>query len=149
MAIRNRSGRFTSARLTPTGAKGVATIEWHGADVLADVEDMIVKRLDKAAILVAEEARESMARAKTGDTNGKFARRSAPGEPPASQHGEAGLSGSVAWEKDGKFSRQVGTNLKYGLYLEEGAPEANLEARPWLVVALMTVAGKVKRLFRG
>lgn len=123
-----------------------ARIQWKGKEVTADVRSMVARRLDAAAIIVEEEARESMQRAKTGENMGPFTRRSAPGEPPAAQHGESGLQGSVAWRRDGELKRQVGFHQKvpYGLFLERGD---GMAARPWLVRALVTMGGEIKRLF--
>jgi len=124
-----------------------ARVQWKGKEVTADIRTMVARRLDAAAIIVEEEARDSMTRAKTGENMGKFTRRSAPGEPPASQHGEAGLLGRVAWRRDGELKRQVGfhQDVPYGLFLELGT--AKMAARPWLVRALVTMGGEIKRLF--
>lgn len=95
---------------------------------------------------------------------GKIGRRSAPGEPPKSDTGS--LAASIRWtlEDDG-FGAQVGTDLKYGKYLEFGAvtqskgarglvgraAEINIQGilypRPWLQPALEKKrASTVKRI---
>lgn len=136
---RDARGRFIA------GSSRGATVKWNGPAVTSDIRSMVARRLDAAAIIVEEEARDSMTRVKTGDRMGKFTRRSAPGEPPASQHGEAGLLGSVGWRRNGELRRQVGTNKDYGKFLELGT--ATMAARPWLVRALVTMGGEIKRLF--
>jgi len=57
---------------------------------------------------------------------------SAPGQPPQSDQA-ARLAGSIAYVGRG-LTYEVGTSVKYGLYLELGTSE--IEPRPWLVPAV-------------
>ena len=136
--------RTGSSRL-PSGAKGVAVVEWHGAGVLADVNALVSQRLDRAAIMVQTEARQSIRAPKSGKTRGARAIRSAPGEAPASQHA-LGLLTSVHRDAPSELTRRVGTNLDYGLFLEVGT--RNMAARPWLVRALLKMKPRIQRLFK-
>ena len=120
-------------------------VEWFGDEVEAAVTEAVSKRLDKAAIMVAESAKASMLEPKSGASMGEFTRRSAPGEAPASQHGEAGLLGSVTWDAPLDLERRVGTNLEYGRELEEGT--VHKKARPWLEAALMRERSAIRRMF--
>lgn len=62
------------------------------------------------------------------------ATRSQPGEPPRKQTGR--LRASVAYEVDPEaMSARVGTNVKYGKYLELGT-KRGIAPRPWLRRAL-------------
>ncbi len=122
-----------------------AVVEWHGDEVEGIVAAMVATRLDAAAIMVDEEAQDSMQRPKSGRTTGAFTTRSAPGEPPAAQAGSRGLQGTVAWRATRQLEREIGTSEDYGLYLEVGT--RNMAARPWLEVALLAMADKIKRLF--
>ena len=60
------------------------------------------------------------------------ATRSKPGEPPRKQLGH--LRRSVTYEVDDNQVGRVGTNLKYGRWLELGT--RLMKARPWLRRAL-------------
>jgi len=53
----------------------------------------------------------------------------------------------VAHDAPTPLRRRVGTNLKYGLYLELGAPKVNLAPRPWLLVSLIENKPAINRLF--
>jgi HK97 gp10 family phage protein len=59
---------------------------------------------------------------------------SAPGQPPNSDTGR--LAQSIQWEIDSdRLHAKVGTNLKYGAWLEFGTK--TMAARPWLAPALL------------
>jgi len=62
----------------------------------------------------------------------KILYRSLPGNPPAVQTGH--LKRSITWERAGRYTRRVGTNLPYGLYLELGTKK--MLARPFLRPAM-------------
>lgn len=125
----------------------MAPVEWHGDAYLAAFRRAVRKRVSAAAIFLAGDVKASISQA--GGINlgrgrtqkGRFARsrvynwtHSLPGDPPFKQTGR--LRGSMAWEMVGDATGRVGTNVKYGLYLEVGAPRANLAARPYLAPRL-------------
>ena len=101
------------------------------------------RRLRACAILVASHAKRLLSVEGTskggGGRNGKGqfkrlrynANPSAPCDPPHLQTGH--LRRSVAWELAGMVAR-VGTNLRYGRWLEFGT--STIAARPWLRRAL-------------
>lgn len=126
-----------------SGAKGVAVIDWRGDQVMADVDGMVSRRLDAAAIIVVAKAKASMREPKSG-VPGPKRTRSAAGEAPASQLDT--LRNSIARDAPSQLTRRVGTNLDYGLFLELGTKK--MAARPWLEVALWASADKIKRLFK-
>lgn len=63
-----------------------------------------------------------------------------PGDPPNADTGR--LMQSIKVEKDG-LAYLVGTNLKYGAWLEFGTKD--MAPRPWLSVALKNVAKDVRK----
>jgi hypothetical protein len=54
---------------------------------------------------------------------------------------------SIAREMVGQTTARVGTNIKYGLYLELGT--RSMSARPWLRRALAERRAKIARIFGG
>lgn len=55
---------------------------------------------------------------------------SQPGYPPNVDTGN--LRASMRWEKTGKLERTIFDGTEYGIYLEEGAEDAGIEARPFV-----------------
>lgn len=75
----------------------------------------------------------------------RIVRVSEPGQPPNSDTGA--LAQSIKFEIDeGKFRATIGTNLKYGAWLEFGTSEG-LRARPWLAPAYAENADAIGKLF--
>lgn len=121
-------------------------LQWNGEAVKAAIRAELAKRLRTAATEVQNEARQLLNVPGTipiggGGRNkkGQFRRvygaaPSLPGEPPRKQRGH--LRRSVAIEVDKlSLTARVGTNLKYGRWLELGTSRG-LAARPWLRRAL-------------
>jgi phage gpG-like protein len=113
-------------------------VNWHGDKLIAAVTAHFGRNLAAAVIVLANHAKRLISvdgTAKVG--KGKKsklrynANPSSPGEPPHVQTDR--LRGSVAWEILGIVAR-VGTNLKYGRWLELGT--SKMAARPWLRRAL-------------
>lgn len=130
-------------------------LNWYGPQVLASVGREVERRLDEAAIIVVTNAQDSMAESKGGVPITRGAGRgtlaSAPGEPPAIR--TSNLVNSVDWEtiftasgtRAAKLRRRVGTNVKYGLWLEVGT--RHIKPRPWLLPALQKATGTVRSIF--
>lgn len=94
------------------------------------------RRLSRAAIDVERHANQLLSvagTARAGRRRVYGASRSAPGEPPRKQTGR--LRASAAWELAGNDTARVGTNVKYGKFLELGT-RRGLSPRPWLERAL-------------
>lgn len=122
-------------------------MKWNGPQFQRHLEAEMGRRLDASAIVVQNHAKELIGREGAGKVpksktlrSGRKVRkgnlvygavRSKPGEPPMKQAGR--LQTSVSRERIGMVAR-VGTNVKYGRWLELGT--ANMAARPWLVRAL-------------
>jgi len=107
--------------------------------LLKEATNKSKRALLKTAAAIVREARKSMARPKKGKMYPQGKRRSsAPtggvirgtGEPPAAQHGGAGLQGRISSERVSDRTVRVGTDLAYGRHLEFGTE--NMVARPWL-----------------
>lgn len=87
---------------------------------------------------------------------GISSRRSAPGEPPKTDTG--GLVSSIKKRKlNSGFEFLIGTNLKYGRYLEFGTKDKKILPRPWLQPTLLkhkkhiarNIRKSVKKALRG
>lgn len=135
----------------------MATIksEWHGPKRKQELEAELTRRLEAAARVVANEAKQSVSVAGTGQSRdtktGKFRRKyganpSAPGEPPHKQTGRlrAAITQEITRSVFGKLIARVGTNLLYGRWLELGT--SKMAARPWLRRALNAKAAVVKAI---
>ena len=96
-----------------------------------DVRREMKRRLSRAAIEVSRHAKEIVSVAGP--------RPSRPGQPPHKQTGR--LRASIAWEMVGDDKARVGTNVKYGRYLELGT--RRMAVRPWLVRSFTDMAAKV------
>jgi HK97 gp10 family phage protein len=122
---------------------------WHGPAVQAEAMREVARRLEAAAIDVQDHAKRLLSTSGTAPRKGggrKYgASRSAPGEPPYKQTGR--LRMSIAREMVGQTTARVGTNIKYGLYLELGT--RSMSARPWLRRALAERRAKIARIFGG
>jgi HK97 gp10 family phage protein len=135
------------------------SIRWYGPQVEAEVRAKLARKVEAACIEVEDRAKALVSRpgtaprAKaTGGSSGRRLRRgrvygamrSAPGEPPLKQTGH--LRRSIAHEVDrATLVGRVGTNLRYGRFLETGTRK--LAPRPWLRRALAESRGKIDRIF--
>jgi HK97 gp10 family phage protein len=116
--------------------------KWKGPEAMARIRSGFARNLAAAAIVVKTRAKVLLSVAGTNgqgrNAKGQFKRvygsnPSAPGEPPHKQTGH--LRRSVAHDVDkGTLSARVGTNVKYGRWLELGT--SKMAARPWLRRAL-------------
>lgn len=132
----------------------MAVRKWKGDEAARLIRAGFVRNLHAAAILVQNHAKELISVAGTmkadagRDRKGRFRRQyganpSAPGEPPHKQTGH--LRRSVARDVDSHhLTARVGTNLKYGRWLELGT--RFMAARPWLRRAFNEVMGQVKQV---
>lgn len=125
-------------------------VEWNGEKWQKQFNTDIRLRVTAAAIYLTNVIKADISQPGTlvysVIPGGKFKRtirnftHSLPGNPPYLQTGR--LRGSIAWElvdstrvgEPGIYSR-VGTNLKYGLYLETGTRK--MSARPYIKINMM------------
>ena len=118
-------------------------INWFGKEVMAELNKRADRALGKTAIAIQNKIKSSMTEPKSGTEPPKAKRgkkkarahkrrRSLEGEPPAVQTGK--LRSSVAVVKPKELTRQIGTNLPYGKWLELGT--SKMEARPYIRPAM-------------
>ncbi len=118
---------------------------WNGDKILLDVKVKTSKNLMKACLFLEREIKISMKAKGTGiKWPGSSYTSSAPGEPPATQTGT--LIRSMTSEVE-KLVGRVGTNLKYGLYLEIGTK--NIVPRPYLRPAFEKKKDKIAEIISG
>ena len=127
-------------------------LDWHGDEALEHVRLKIVRALYRAAMVVSRRAKALLSVPGTAFATGHGGKKpkgtritgaavSQPGEPPRKQQGR--LRASVTQEVDAeKLEARVGTNVKYGRYLEMGTRKGILP-RPWLRRALAECHGKI------
>ena len=96
------------------------------------IDDLVIETVADAGLTTQKYAvtgiQRGPATGKTYKRRGVTHRASAAGQFPASDTGR--LASSVDVEGIGTKTVRVGTNLKYGAYLELST--ANMQARPWL-----------------
>jgi phage gpG-like protein len=130
-------------------------IEWHGDEAMELVREKAARGLSRAAMEVRRRAAQLLSLAGTANSTGGGGKRkgsritgavrSAPGEPPRKQTGR--LRASVTYEVSGLEAR-VGTNVKYGKYLELGT-KRGISPRPWLRRALAECQQTIGQLLLG
>jgi phage gpG-like protein len=130
----------------------MSQVIWHGDAALDHVRGRAVSWLRRAAIAVRRRAAELLsvpgtaARVRGTKRHRKGSRitgavRSLPGEPPRKQTGR--LRASVTYEVDEQaLTARVGTNVKYGRYLELGT-RRGIAPRPWLRRALAECQSRI------
>lgn len=109
---------------------------------LGEVENLIVpiarQEIEVAAFAVQRDARKLISSTKGSKRETRYNPKrevtvSPPGAPPNTDRGK--LVASIGVEVDeARITATVGTNLKYGRYLELGTK--NISARPWLFPAI-------------
>jgi HK97 gp10 family phage protein len=130
-------------------AEVVTLKSWKGDEARKRIAAEMTRRLYAAGLLVERHAKRLLSVAGTGTKasgRGRVygANPSAPGEPPHKQTGR--LRASVASEVDAAAqTARVGTNVKYGKYLELGT--RRMKPRPWLRRSLSEVRDKIRAIF--
>ena len=136
---------------------------WYGDKIKQQLEDEASKRIQASAIAVHNHAKKLISVDGTGRAiktvsysyggRRRVAKKkgliygfapSQPGEPPRVQFGR--LRGSIAWEMATRFIARVGTNVKYGRWLELGTKF--VQSRPWLRRALVEMRPRIQALMR-
>lgn len=130
--------------------KGVQNISSKFKKFEAEVLAYQVLAMQKATMRVHETAVKSIQDNSDGTPQFRYNPKrvvnvSAPGDPPNTDTGRLVQSIQMNF-LDGGMTGQVGTNLKYGAYLEFGTTK--MRARPWLAPALMETADEMKDIFR-
>ena len=125
------------------------TMKWNGREAVSLINAEVGKRVDAAARVLRDRAKELISRGQPVRIYGKAEGRSRkgmdpskPGEPPKIV--TAHLRLNVKKESSGLRAR-VGTNVPYGKWLELGT--RTMAARPWLSKAVYESAGDLHRRF--
>lgn len=106
-----------------------------------------VQAMQEATLLVHETAVKLIQDNSDGTPakrNGRTVNVSKPGDPPNTDTGRLAQSIKFDFQKNGLVGR-VGTNLKYGAWLEFGTER--IAARPWLSLSLVLVRNAAAELF--
>jgi len=118
-------------------------IIWHGKAVQSKIAAGMQKNLTKAALFVVRKVKESLNVAGPTKTHPDTA-ASKPGQPPRKRTGTLGRS--ITHEVTASNAR-VGTNVKYGKFLEVGTSQ--MAARPYLRPAVNKNRKQIKKILTG
>ncbi len=131
--------------------KGVQDIPRKFKEFEQRLMEYQVAAMQKAALRIHEVAVTSIQDNSSGTpqkrwTNGvsRVVNVSAPGDPPNTDTGRLVQSIQVEFDDSG-LTASVGTNLKYGAYLEFGTTK--MKARPWLAPAVVQTTSELKNIF--
>lgn len=112
-----------------------ANFKWYGEEAKRHVKGTAAVRLEKAAILVKNACKEELSAPSPPVSD--------PGEPPHKDTGRLRASVSHEMGDDGQSAR-VGTNVRYGKWLELGT--SKMAPRPWLSATLAKMQDAIKTL---
>ncbi len=138
-------------------------IKWHGRKVFTLATKANVKAMHTAALLLERDIKIHFTLMGTGKEykrGKKTHRASMPGQPPAIDlgHLRTSITGDVTVKAGNVIGKvgvdddyiaakaPVGTDIKYGLYLEVGT--SKMAPRPYLRPALKRTKRKVDKIFR-
>jgi hypothetical protein len=129
------------------GSKGVMDVKFKQLPKAMTQEGM--EALIDVAVGIRNEMISSMHTSPpTGELNTRLGgRRSSPGNPPRPDSNK--LIENILLENTGKLTVRVGVLEEVGdypVYLEEGTPKGQMEARPYMEPALELWSGKVENL---
>jgi phage gpG-like protein len=123
--------------------------EWHGDEVLREIEDQMVKRLELASRSWVTHAKRKLIKKLNRPIktkNGKWRsgnKPSRPGDyPAAATNNLLGKIESEVIKRDLKAF--VGTNVSYGKFLELGTKR--MGKRPWMKLTNDAMRSKIKRI---
>ena len=128
----------------------MAEVIWHQKKVEGLTKAQVIRGIAKATLAIEREAKISISKSagrSTGPRGGTvWLTPSKPGDPPHIRTGL--LKSSIGHDfQEGGLVGRVGTDLKYGKFLELGT--VNMEARPYLRPAFDRITRRVERFFRG
>lgn len=116
-------------------------INWHGDKVKQAVNSKAVQNIERACIFVENEVKKAIS---IGSNKG--ATPSAPGEPPHKDTGR--LRASISHQVDAtNLKGRVGTNVKYGKFLELGTKR--MKKRPFLVPTVAKNQTRIRQILKG
>lgn len=104
---------------------------WYGDKVYQEISEQVIKNLDAAAIYLTSKVKQNINESQPYKKYGKFRKGLDPSKPGEFAKKVSGfLQKSIAWERESDNIRRVGSNVKYGKYLEFGT--SKMGARPSL-----------------
>ena len=114
-------------------------MKWHGEKVQRKISGTMQDRLDACAMLWDGYAKQRL----NQQVNRGGGNPSAPGGYPAMVTSH--LRRNVMWERlSGKLAVRVGTNVKYGKYLELGT--RRMAKRPWMTLTNRQTKDRMRRI---
>lgn len=114
---------------------------WNGDGILREAEQKLERKLDAAAIHLQNQVKRKLSVPGTGRGTGGGVTHAPPGEPPYKQTGM--LRASIAWERAGKLTRRVGSNLEYARNQELGI---TVHPHPYLRPTLAEESDTLRRI---
>lgn len=111
-----------------------SSFEWHGDKFVSEMQQKARKNVQRLGHFLVRDIKLSLN--KPGPRKGnKMARASKPGEPPHRRTGRLARSiQAAALNLQNEVLLRIGTNVKYGLWLEFGTKK--MAPRPFLRAAL-------------
>lgn len=123
-------------------------IRWHGEQFKKELRSLENRRVDAAARKLRDHIRQKVSRSQTTSGAGVKKRGldpSQPGEYPKIVLGH--LRRNIAQEHDDNLvTSRVGTNVKYGRFLEIGT--SKMQRRPWLSRGLTEAAAAMRAVLK-
>ena len=125
-------------------------IKWYGKKVLDKATAVNFSAMKKAALMVERDVKLGFQKTGSGreyKRGGKIHKVSRSGEYPAVDTGalRASIQNKV-YENGGNVIGMVGTDLKYGLFLEVGTH--NMQPRPFLRRTVIKDGRKITKIFK-
>lgn len=117
---------------------------WNGDGIIAEAHEAMERKLDAAAIHLQGAVKRKLSVPGSGRVRGK---KSGPvthapeGQPPYKQTGA--LRASIAWERAGKLTRRVGSNLEYARNQELGV---TVRPHPFLRPSLAEESDRLRQI---
>jgi HK97 gp10 family phage protein len=119
-------------------------MKWHGKEVLDSARNEVERAIARGTILVQNRVGQLLNQASGPTKTNPTAQPSLPGEPPHKRTGTLARSiESETFRIGDQFVGRVGTNLKYGAYLEFGTRK--MAPRPYLRPALDELRPQILR----
>jgi HK97 gp10 family phage protein len=125
-------------------------VKWYGKKIMDEALQQMEKNLEHVGVVLSGEMRASINRSPASGRvykrRGIVHRASAPGEPPATDRGTLSASIDYKVERTGRYKRlvRVGTQLKYGKWLEYGT--VRIKPRPFARPALKKYEKKLPEM---
>lgn len=117
----------------------MADLKWYGPRMIAAIRNQAAIRIEYAARATRDHLRTQLGRM-------RFPPAGPPGDYPALRTGH--LRRNVQMEMDrARLEARVGTNVKYGRYLEFGTTRG-LAPRPWLSRGFREMTGEILRILK-